>query len=112
MSVVGVSPGGRKAAAQEASVDAQLASARAALARYQDPVAAVYDGYFSTLSCIDYPTGASGPGVMTYKAGGMGVHFLNTALIGPTLDPAKPQVLIYEPTGAKLQLVAAEWFSP
>ena len=50
---------------------------------------------------------------MSYKPGGMGVHFLNTALIGPTLDPTKPQVLIYEPVADnKLQLVAAEWFSP
>ena len=42
----------------------------------------------------------------------MGVHFLNTANIGPQLDPAKPQVLIYEPVGGKLKLVAAEWFMP
>lgn len=40
----------------------------------------------------------------------MGVHFLNPANIGPNLDPAKPQVLIYEPVGNKLVLAAAEWF--
>jgi len=49
---------------------------------------------------------------LRYKAGAMGVHFLNTGLIGPTLDPTKPQVLIYEPNGDKLQLVGAEWFTP
>src|SRR4029078_716459 len=27
-------------------------------------------------------------------------------------DPAKPPVLIYEPAGDKLRLVAAEWFVP
>jgi hypothetical protein len=42
----------------------------------------------------------------------MGVHFLNTSLIGPALDPTKPQVLIYEPHGDRLRLVAAEWFVP
>ena len=41
---------------------------------------------------------------------GMGVHFLNLQLIGPTLDPTKPQVLIHEPDGDNLRLVAAEWF--
>jgi len=34
----------RAAAQQAASADAQLAQAKAALARYQDPVAAVFDG--------------------------------------------------------------------
>ena len=33
-------------------------------------------------------------------------------LIGSTLDPVKPQVLIYEPDGDKLRLVAGEWFVP
>jgi hypothetical protein len=51
-------------------------------------------------------------GQMAYKPGGMGVHFLNPALIGPTLDSMKPQVLIYEPVGNRLNLVAAEWFVP
>jgi hypothetical protein len=32
--------------------------------------------------------------------------------VSPTLDPAKPQVLIYEPVGDSLRLVAAEWFVP
>ena len=101
----------RAAAQQAASADAQLAQAKAALARYQDPVAAVFDGYFSTLVCVDFPQ-PGGMGEMAYKAGGMGVHFLNTNLISPKLDPAKPQVLIYEPVDDKLVLVAAEWFVP
>ena len=42
----------------------------------------------------------------------MGVHFLNMGNVGPTLDPAKPQVLIYERDGDKLKLAAAEWFMP
>jgi hypothetical protein len=77
-----------------------LAEARAALAKYADPYVAVRDGYFSTLGCV------------YYASGGMGVHFLNPQLLGPVPDPMKPQILIYEPDGDKLRLVAAEWFIP
>jgi hypothetical protein len=89
-----------------------LAAVRTALDKYADPIAAVRDGYFSSLGCIDYPKGGAGTGEMAYKPGAMGVHFLNPALIGPKLDSLKPQVLIYEPVGNVLQLVAAEWFVP
>jgi len=89
-----------------------LSTVRAALDKYRDPIAAVRDGYFSTVGCVDYPEGGGGMGQMTYKPGGMGVHFLNPALIGPKLDSLKPQVLIYEPIAGRLQLVAAEWFVP
>lgn len=77
-----------------------LEAARDQLAKYRDPVVAVRDGYFSTLGCVHYESGA------------MGVHFLNPALISPELDPAKPQILVYEPVGDRLELVAAEWFVP
>ena len=88
-----------------------LEEVRAALDKYQDPILAVHDGYFSTLACVQYPA-AGGPGQMPYQPGGMGVHFLNVGLIGPTLDPLHPQVLLYESAGDKLRLVAAEWFVP
>jgi hypothetical protein len=42
----------------------------------------------------------------------MGIHFLNTAAVGPKPDPARPQILLYEPTGDKLRLVGVEWFIP
>lgn len=90
---------------------AELQPVRAALDKYRDPVVAVHDGYLSTVGCIDYPAGGH-EGAMQYAPGGMGVHFLNMQLIGPTLDPTKPQVLIYEPVGDRLHLVAAEWFVP
>jgi len=92
-------------------VSPELEQVRAALDKYQDPILAVHDGYFSTVGCVEYPAGGH-EGTMPYAPGGMGVHFLNLQLIGPTLDPAKPQVLIYEPDGDKLRLVAAEWFVP
>ncbi|MDQ6689440.1 MAG: hypothetical protein M3Z18_02920 [Gemmatimonadota bacterium] len=88
-----------------------LQAARAALAKYSDPFVAVRDGYFSTLACMDFPNGVA-DGSMDYPPGAMGVHFLNRANIGPKLDPAKPQVLIYEPVGDKLVLAGAEWFVP
>lgn len=78
----------------------ELAAMRDQLAKYRDPVAAVRDGYFSTLGCVHYPSG------------GMGVHFLNPALISAEVDPTRPQILVYEPVGESLELVAAEWFVP
>ena len=105
------SGGQAKSAASPAPMSPDLLAARAALAKYSDPIAAVRDGYFSTVACIDFPKGAT-DGPIVYPPGAMGVHFLNTANIGPVLDPAKPQVLIYEPVGDKLMLAAAEWFMP
>ena len=98
-------------AAVAVSLTPELMKARAALDKYRDPVVAVHDGYLSTVGCIEYPKGTA-EGTMKYAPGGMGVHFLNPAAVGPALDPAKPQVLIYEPRGDKLTLVAAEWFMP
>lgn len=101
-------------AAQDASpptLKPELEHVRTVLDKYRDPIAAVHDGYLSTVGCIDYPEGSS-EGKMQYVPGGMGVHFLNPQLVGPELDPTKPQVLIYEPDGLKLRLVAAEWFVP
>jgi hypothetical protein len=90
-----------------------LAATRAALDKYKDPMQAVRDGYFSTVACIEFrATGAGSHEHMDYKPGAMGVHFLNPATIGPTLDSLKPQVLLYEPQGDKLVLTGAEWFVP
>lgn len=99
------------ASASKAAMSPDLDAAKAALSKYSDPFAAIKDGYFSTLACIDFPKGAV-DGTVQYPPGAMGVHFLNAANIGPKLDPAKPQVLIYEPVGNKLVLAAAEWFVP
>lgn len=78
----------------------ELERVRDQLAKYKDPVAAVRDGYLSTLGCVHYEDGA------------MGVHFLNPAFLSPEPDPGKPQILVYEPVGNTLELVAAEWFVP
>ena len=97
-------------AATVVGLSPELERTRAALEKYQDPVVAVHDGYLSTLACVEYTKG--GEGTMHYAPGGMGVHFLNLQLLGPALDPTKPQVLIYEPDGDRLRLAAAEWFVP
>jgi hypothetical protein len=86
----------------------ELERVRQALDKY---LVAVHDGYWSTLGCVTYPK-AGGAGRLPYPAGAMGVHFVNFALVGQPVDPLKPQILVYEPVGSKLQLVAAEWLVP
>jgi hypothetical protein len=94
-----------------ATLSPELETVRAALDKYRDPIVAVHDGYFSTLACVEFPL-AAGVGQIPYPAGGMGVHFLNVTLVGPELDPLRPQILVYEPKGDKLELAGAEWFVP
>jgi len=82
-----------------------VANARNATAIYTDPAAAAAAGYdlltdAGDLACIDQP-----------GAGAMGVHYVKGALIqSGTLDPARPQALVYEvgPTG-QLRLGAVEY---
>lgn len=95
----------------ESQLPADLAAAKASLAKYADPIVAIQNGYFSTLSCVDFSSDVK-DGDIVYPKGAMGVHLINTANIGPTLDPEKPQILLYEPVGDKLVLAGAEWFMP
>jgi hypothetical protein len=99
------------AAATLPELTPDLAEARAALDKYRDPVVALRDGYLSTVGCLEFPGGGS-EGAMQYLPGAMGVHLLNPGLIGPTLDPTRPQVLLYEWADQELRLTAAEWFVP
>jgi hypothetical protein len=88
--------------AASASVQRSLAAARAATARYHDVSAALADGYVNTHECVAIP------------GAGMGVHFVNGARIGdPALDPAQPEVLVYEPqANGTYRLVALEYMIP
>jgi hypothetical protein len=97
------------ASAEEPS-KAELDAIREALVKYKDPYVAVRDLYLSTVGCVHYD-GMKMPGHMEYPKGGMGVHFVNLTIQGP-LDPMRPNVLVYEPVGGKLELVAAEWLVP
>ena len=90
-----------KHAAPVMELTPELIKLRDSLAKYKDPFVAVRDGYFSTVGCVQTPDG------------GMGIHFLNPALIGPKADPAKPPILMYEPgSDGKFQLIAVEWIIP
>ena len=89
---------------------AELDGIRQALEKYKDPYVAVRDLYLSTVGCV-HDDGHKMEGHMQYEKGGMGIHFVNLTVTGP-LDPKRPNVLIYEPVGGKLELVAAEWLVP
>jgi hypothetical protein len=89
---------------------AQIEALRKALNKYQDYKVAVRDLYLSTVGCVHY-SGEKTPGLMEYPKGAMGVHFVNVTVQGAP-DPMKPNVLIYEPVGKELKLVAAEWLVP
>ena len=104
---MGVSAG---TAVAEDPPQADIDAMRKALSKYEDPYVAVRDLYLSTVGCVHYD-GSKMEGHMDYPKGAMGVHFVNLTVQGPP-DPAKPNVLIYEPVGNKLKLVAAEWLVP
>jgi len=82
-----------------------LSTARAATARYHniDAALAAGRGEFRDaqgIACIDQP-----------GAGGMGIHFVDGALVGDAaVNAATPEALVYEPTpNGRMRLVAAEY---
>jgi hypothetical protein len=87
-------------------VQAEIAEARRATARFHDIEAAFAAGYgqapvvdLQGNACIDQPGG-----------GAMGVHYVNGSLLTPFLSPLQPQALIYEPMpGGTQRLVGAEY---
>src|SRR3954464_12137903 len=103
----GVMP--RPAEAQDQN-KSQIDALRKSLEKYQDYKVAVRDLYLSTVACVHY-AGEKIADHMVYAKGAMGVHFVNLTVKGPP-DPMKPNVLIYEPVGNQLKLVAVEWLVP
>ena len=92
-------------AAAAAPTAESLSNVRDATAAFSDPAAALASGYQlltdkADLACIEQP-----------GMGGMGVHYLQQALVqNATLDPARPQALVYQRTGdGRLQLGAVEY---
>jgi hypothetical protein len=72
---------------------------RDATKQFADVNAATAAGYQPFLGCV------SGP-----DHGAMGYHYVNGALVGAgELDASRPQALIYEASGAGLQLVGVEF---
>jgi hypothetical protein len=79
---------------------APLQQVRDATRRYRNVDSAIDAGYVQFLGCVHEPL-----------AGSMGIHFVNGTLAGDTtIDPAKPEALIYEvePNG-QLSLVGVEY---
>jgi hypothetical protein len=81
-------------------------TAQLATAGFQDVATAEKAGYASTLDtlgCFQDPT-----------KGGMGVHYVNQALMDAHLDITKPEALVYEldASGAITGLVAHEYIVP
>ncbi|HZF67935.1 MAG TPA: hypothetical protein VEZ47_07850 [Gemmatirosa sp.] len=91
-------------AALPAAVRRALAATRAATARYHDDAVAIADGYAPMGGCVANPVAG---------VGGMGVHYVNVPLLlDPSLDPERPEVLVYEPQqNGRMRLVAVEWMA-
>ncbi len=89
-----------------ATAHSDLDPARAATARYHNIDLAVAAGYAQPPrpaplhECITSFDGT----------GSMGFHYINGGLLDTTIDPTKPEVLVYAPAGnGKLKLVALEY---
>jgi hypothetical protein len=68
------------AQSSDAPLSQDWSNVRKALEKYQDVVVAIRDGDFSAVLCVQDETAA-----------GMGIHFLNRALLGPAADPCVPR---------------------
>lgn len=68
---------------------------RQATAQYHDVAAAEAAGYQNTHHCVP----------------GMGIHFVNVALLDDTVQETQPEVLVYAPTADGLELVAVEYIA-
>jgi hypothetical protein len=85
--------------------DPAVAAARKATAKYQRLDVAISGRYdllvdANKVACIDLP-----------GAGGMGIHFVNGALVGdPAVTVGEPEALVYAPQiGGRLRLAALEY---
>ena len=94
------------AANQPGALAEQLAAANLATAAFQDVPEAEKAGYLSTMDTLACH---ENPGV-----GGMGVHYLNEALLDAVVDVTQPEALVYEldADGDIAGLVAHEYVVP
>lgn len=75
-----------------------LEELRDATEAFQQVTAAQAAGYAAAGPCVASP------------AGGMGIHYVNQALVDATVDPRRPEALLYAPTaGGGRELVGAEF---
>ena len=89
----------------DSNVNSQLSQVRRATAMYHNLQFAMAAGY-NLVPGLDYCF--ADPGV-----GGMGYHYINTALMDTTVDALNPEALVYAPTNnGGYQLVAVEYIVP
>ena len=90
---------------EDEKLSRQLAEVRRATARYHRLEVALADGYIpfgDPLPCVE------NPGV-----GAMGYHYYNpTLLFDGVLDPTRPELLVYAPSGNGVRLGAVEYMMP
>lgn len=91
LAAIGGSPAG---AERGRSDDSGLEAVRALTRGYHDESVAVADGFVATNDCVPR----------------MGHHYVNFSRLDTTLEPARPEVLLYMPTtGGGRRLAGAEW---
>jgi hypothetical protein len=85
---------------QQNNAGALIKIVRQATERYKDVKVAEAEGYALQFGCV---TGSD--------AGAMGLHYVNGNLVaGGVLDPARPQIVIYEPMpDGTLKLIGADY---
>lgn len=79
---------------------ALLQAVRESTARFKDVSVAEAEGYSLLFGCVTGP-----------DSGAMGLHYVNTALVGSgVVDATKPQIVIYEPQpDGHLRLIGADF---
>jgi hypothetical protein len=93
----------------QAAIKKQLAKTKTALAAYQSVSAAEAAGYKAESPCEWIPSAPQA----SWWGGGMGIHYVNDALLGKPINPLKPAILTYVPTPTGgMELLAAEYFKP
>jgi hypothetical protein len=80
-------------AAQRVVLNKQLATAKAATAKYRNIAVAKRDGYFQVTQFIP----------------GLGLHMYKLGIPTGTFNPATPQVLLYQPVGNRMVLVGVSY---
>lgn len=86
------------AAPTEDPVQQLLDQIRTSTEAYRDVASAASAGYQEASPCVASPDGA------------MGFHYMNAPLVDATVEPAVPELLLYEPTsGGGLRLVGVEY---
>lgn len=102
-----VKPQQEEAAATDQNTSTLLQTVRKANERFKDAAVAKAEGYALQFGCV------SGD-----ESGAMGMHFVNGDLVNKgILDPARPQIVIYEPLpdgslkliGVDFLVIADEW---